>query len=112
MIEKRVRMYPGSNRTFESYVGEVDGVKTVVFVKTSIATTLDNISYYAGQEYKKGVLGSVAMYGWDKTETTSRENMFYRFDLMHGTQQTVGDEATRKFIENFVASVASETEEC
>ena len=102
MIEKRTFVVPGTNCSVDYYVGEVDGWKVVVFVKASNLTYLDNISYYAGQEYKKWDIKNVTIFGWDKTETESRENMFYRFELEFGTQQTIPDEDTRRFIEHFV----------
>lgn len=101
MIKKITYLYPGTNRSFDCYSGLCGERNIVVFVKSHCSTTLDKISHAARTYFKNMAEGKYEVFGLDKTEA-SRNNMFYRFDLNTGTQQTVADEATRQSIEHFI----------
>lgn len=101
MVKKTSYLYPGTNHSLDCYSGLCGERNIVVFVKSHFAITLDQISYKVRAYLENMAEGHYEVFGWDKAET-SRNNMFYRFDLNTGTQRTVEDEDTRQLIEHFI----------
>lgn len=102
MKETLTVKYLNIDNHYDKYIFEHQDERTVIFVKSNVASTLDIVANHLGELYMGKNLDDANYYGLDLTEA-NRKNKFYRFFPAQGNHQTIESDNERLKIEGLIS---------